>query len=98
MVDEDGARLHAVEGAVGAGRHRAQVLVVADAAEHHVLPLGRFGRRRGGAPAMRGDPLLRPRRGAVVDGDLMAGLGEVPGHGKAHDAEAEKGNVCHGCS
>jgi osmotically-inducible protein OsmY len=36
VVHEDGARLHAGKGAVGAQHHRAQVVVVADAAEHDV--------------------------------------------------------------
>ena len=40
MVDEDRAVLHAGEGAVGAERDRAQIVVVADAAEHEILALG----------------------------------------------------------
>ena len=50
MVDEDRARLHAGEGAVGPERDRAQVVVVADAGEHEVAPGRRLARGRRAAP------------------------------------------------
>ena len=67
VVDEDGALALGLEGAALGRRHRAQIVVVADAAEHEVGVLRRFGRRRGGLAA----ELLGPRLGlgavAVVD-------------------------------
>ena len=46
VVDEDGALAHALEGAALAERHRAQIIVVADAGEDEIGALGGLGRRR----------------------------------------------------
>ncbi len=39
------------------------------------------------------DPRVRAGGGAVVDGDLVPGPGEVPGHRCAHHAKAEEGDA-----
>ena len=49
------------------------------------------GRRRGGA-AVLGDPALRFRGRAVVDGDVVASPRQVPGHRVTHDAQPEEGD------
>ena len=46
VIDEGRALLHAGEGAIGAKRDRAQVVVVADAGHHEILALGGGLRRR----------------------------------------------------
>ena len=66
VVDEGRAFLHAGEGAVGAERDRAQIIVVADAAHHEILAFGGGLRRRRGAAAELVGPFLRLRRRAVV--------------------------------
>jgi hypothetical protein len=74
----------------------AQVVIVADAGDHYVRALGRFGRAAGharGKAGVRGLPRLCPRRRPVVDGEDVACGAEVPGHGPAHRAKAEKGYV-----
>src|SRR5262245_20549338 len=96
MVDEHGAFLHAVEGAVRPECYLAQVIVVADAAHDEVLALGRRFGRRCAAPAVLGHPLLRLGRSAVIDGDVVAALVlEVPRHGVPHHAETEKSHLRH---
>ncbi len=90
MVDEDRAFVHAGEGAVGAVDNVAQVVVVADAGEHQVRPRGRLGRGGAQAPAVLLDPGFRLGAGAVKDGHLVAGPGQVPGHGIAHGAKADE--------
>ena len=91
VIDEGRAGAHALEGAVLARRHRAQVIVVADAAEDEVG--AQRGRRRsfGRTPAaVLGHPRGGLGRAAVVDGDVVAALfEEVPGHGESHDAQAD---------
>ena len=61
------------EGAVGAERHLAQVVVVADAGEDDVCicAAAAAGVRRERA-AVFGDPGLGLGAGAVVDGDVVA--------------------------
>ncbi len=87
MIDEHRALLHTVERAVGAKRHLAHVVVVADAHHHDVLSGGGLLRSRGLLAAELGDPLVGLRGVAVVDDDVVAALGfEVTGHGIAHDA------------
>ena len=96
VVDEDGALLHAGKRAVGAERHRAQVVVIADAAHHEILALGGVLWRRGGLAAELVGPLLGLCCGAVVDGHLMAALlDEVSCHRKTHHAETEKSDFRH---
>ena len=76
--------------AIGAERHFAQVVVVADAGKDDVLALGGFARGGGRAPAILCDPFVRLGSGAVVDRHVVALGLEVAGHRIAHDAEAEK--------
>ena len=63
-----------IEGALGAERDVAQVVVVADAAEHEVLVLGGVGRRRRGLAAVFLDPGLGLGAVAVVDGEIVPAL------------------------
>ena len=66
--------LHGREGALGAERDLAQVVVVADAAEHEVGVLGGVRRRRRGLAAVLLDPGLGLGGVAVVDGEVVAAL------------------------
>lgn len=81
MVGEDGATAHAGEGAIRAQHDRAQVIVIAHAAEHDV-GAGYGLARRGRMAAVE---LLAPGAGlglrAVVDRDAVARRGQVAGHG-----------------
>ena len=96
VVDEYGALFHAGEGAVGADRDRAQVIVVADAAHHEILTFGRFLRRRRGAPAEFVRPFLRLGAGPVVHGHLVAAFfHQMSCHGETHYAETEKSDFSH---
>ena len=96
VVDEHGALLHAVKGAVRPECHLAQIVVVAHAAHDEVLALGSGLGRCCAAPAVLSNPLLRLSRGAVIHGDVMAAfILEMPGHGIAHDAETEKSHLRH---
>jgi hypothetical protein len=52
--------------------------------------------RRGGGGRRIRHPGLGLGGGAVVDGDLVAGAGQMAGHGIAHHAQAEKGHVAAG--
>ena len=98
MIDEGRALLHAGEGAVGAERDRAQVVVVADAAHHEILALGGGLRRRGGLAAELVGPFLRLGRGPVVHRDLVATLfHQMSCHGETHHAETEKSDFSHVC-
>ncbi len=91
VVDKDRAARHAGEGAVGAERHRAQIVVVADAGEDDRPAARRVARRGGRSAAVLRHPFLSPRRGAVVDDDFVAAAGfEVARHRVAHDAQSEK--------
>ena len=71
VVDEDRARCHAREGAVGPDGHRAQVVVIADAGEDDLLAHAAASRRLRGLAAMFPDPFLGLGECAVVDGDLV---------------------------
>src|SRR4029453_12639900 len=96
VVDEHGAALDAVEGAIRAKRHLAQIVIVANAAHDEVLALGRGFGCRCAAPAVLCNPFLRLGRGAVVDGDVVATLVlEMPCHGVPNDAETEKSHLRH---
>src|SRR3546814_185822 len=44
----------------------------------------------GGLTAKFLDPGLGLFKGSVVHGDCVTSLGQVPGHGKAHDAQAQE--------
>ena len=95
VVDEDRTCGHRLEGAVLAQRHAAQVVVVADAAEHELGVLRRLRGRWSMSAAVLGDPFLGFFPRPVVDGDIVPRLREVPGHGVAHDAQSDEGDACH---
>ena len=96
MVDENLALAHAGEGAIGAERDLAQVVVVADASHDEVLALGGGLRGSGGFAAILLDPGVGLGGGAVVDRHLVAAFVlEMPGHGVAHHAQAQKRHLCH---
>ena len=68
MVDEDRARRHAREGALRADRHRAQIVIIADAGKDELRAIRRFGRsRRPFRAGMGGGEFLGFGGGAVVD-------------------------------
>jgi len=78
-----------------AERHLAQVVVVADAAHHEILANGcGLGSRR---PCRRtAPPTSQPWRRAVIDRHVMPAFClEMPGHGVAHDAQAQKSHLRH---
>ena len=52
-------------------------------------------RRVGRRAAEFADPFLGLRAGAVIDGDLVPGAGQVPRHRIAHHAEPQKRQFCH---
>ncbi len=96
VIDENRRFFEALEGALRAGRHGAQIVVVSDAGKDKLLALRGLAGGRRAAAAKFFDPFLRPRRRAIVNRDVMAVRLEVPGHGVAHDAEAEERDFCHG--
>src|SRR5690606_11196751 len=77
--------------------HRAQVVVVADAAEHEVRirsSLGRCLRRAAGAVLPH--PFLGLGGGAIINNEIMTALfQDVAGHGIAHHAEPDPRNLRH---
>jgi hypothetical protein len=96
VIDKGRALLHARERTVGAEGDGAQIVVIADAAHHEILALGRGlrGRRRLAAELL--GPLLGFCGGAVIDRDLVATLlDEVTRHRKTHHAETEKSDFSH---
>ena len=96
VVDEHRAGLQRREGAVLAGGHRAQIVVVADACEHEIGVLGRLGRGWRGAAAISGRRFLGLGSGAVIDGEVVSALGpDVPRHRKAHHAKADPCDFAH---
>jgi hypothetical protein len=92
VIDEARPPRHAGKCTLLPQHHRTQVVVVADAGEHEVGP--RAGLRRGvcAGTAIGLDPGLGLGRGAVVDRHLVAGTGQVPGHGITHHAKTQKGH------
>ena len=95
MIAVNAALFHAGDDAVLAVHHRAQVIVVADARKDEVGALRGLGRRFGEIAAVFLGPFLGFRRGAIVDGDVVAVFLQVPGHRIAHDAETDKCCLCH---
>src|SRR6201747_1923070 len=96
MVDENRSGLYARERAIGADRHCAQVVVIADARHDEILPFGGSPRRRRGLSLEFLGPRLSLGRRAVVDRHLMAAFDdEMSCHGKTHDAETEKSDFGH---
>ena len=51
-------------------------------------------RRRSAAMLLH--PGIGARAGTIVDGDIMAGGGEMSRDGGAHRAQSEEGHFCHG--
>ena len=93
VIDKDGPRLHARKGAVVAQHNGAQVVIIAHAGEDHACALDGFaGRGRMAAARKLFGPGFGLGRRAVVDRDLMASRSQVPGHGVAHDTQAQKGH------
>ena len=93
VIDENGAGAHPLEGTAGADRHRAHVVVVADAGEDDLVADGRFGGGGGGFSGKFAGPPRGFRRRPVVDGHVMAGFRQMSGHVVAHDPEAEEGDL-----
>ena len=91
VVYKDGAGLHARKSAIVAQHNGAQVVVIAHAAEHHARAFDGFARR---GSLMAAGEFLNPGLSlggcAVVGCDLMARHGQMPRHGVAHDAQAQK--------
>ena len=96
VIDEDRRFFEAFEGALRAGRHGAQIVVVTDAGKDKLLALRGLAGGRRAAAAKFFDPFLRPRGRAIVNRDVMTLRLEVSSHGIAHDAEAEERDFCHG--
>src|SRR5260370_27810950 len=90
VVREDGALLHAGEGALWRGRDLAHVMVVAPAHENDVGALGRGPRRLLEAAAILAGPGPRLRSSTVIDRDLVAVLLEMTGHRIAHHPATQK--------
>ena len=93
VVDEHRTGVHRIECTVVATDDRAHVGIVPDAHHHELGTLGSLGRSRGGTVPVLDDPRQRLACRAVVDGDVVTGLGEMPGHRTTHDAEPEKCNA-----
>ncbi len=90
--------LHAGEGAVGADRDRAQIVVVADAAHHEILAFGGGLRGRGGLAAELVRPFLRLGGGRGCTRSPRGRLfrpGVLPW--ETHHAETEKSDFSHVC-
>ena len=63
---------------------------------HHELgAVGGVGRRRRRGVVVLAHPLVGLRAGAVVDGDLVAGGGEVAGHRRPHRSQSDERDTCH---
>jgi len=110
VVHEGGARPHAGKGTVtgagaiaqvGAQGDAAQVVVIADAAEHDVGLRGGLARRGGTARAGGGGVFGTPGgslgAAAVVDRDRMPGQCQMAGHGVTHHPQSEKGDSARRC-
>ena len=93
VVDEYRAAAHPLESAARTHRHRAHVVVVADAREHDLVSGRGLGRCRRPLPFELLGPPSGFRFRPVVDGDVMARLREMPCHVVAHDSEAEERNL-----
>ena len=90
MVNENRVCSHRLEGTVRTNGDFTQVVVITDAAEHQRSVAGRSGRRLRHLTAMGCRPGLCLGLAAVVDGDRMTGLDQVPCHGPTHDASTDK--------
>jgi hypothetical protein len=86
VVDEHRTPLHAMERAILADRHVANIGVIADAGKHEVGVLGGLSRRRRTLAAELDRPGFRLVGTAVVDGDVVAAApGKMACHRKSHD-------------
>ena len=92
MIDEDGAGPHAGESACLTQHHRAQIGVIAHAGEDDVCAISGQPRRRGQRAAVFVHPPRGLARGAVVNRDPMPRPQQMPGHRRAHHAQADEGN------
>ena len=90
VVHINRARPDAGEDAVIAVNDAAHIVVIAHAGEHDVRARRRLAGRGGRAAAVGFGPSPGLLAGAVIDGDLVAGRGEMPRHREAHDAEADE--------
>ena len=92
VVHQSRAFFHASQSAVSTEHHRAQILVVTNAAKNDVGIFHRFAGRRGLRSLAAVGELLAPGGcfgcAAVVHRHCVASAGQVTGHGIAHDAQA----------
>src|SRR5215213_5389760 len=96
VIDKYRALLHPCKSAIGAERHFAQIVIVANAGHDEILAFGSLLRRWGPLAAVLRDPFLSLGSGAIVDGELMAAFAlEMSGHRVAHDAQTKKCHLCH---
>ncbi len=98
VVDEEAAGGETGEDPRLAQDHGAQVVVVADAGEGHLGAFGRGARARRAPPAVPSvfrDPGFGLGFCTVIDRNVVAGGGDVPGHGIAHHAETDEGDLGH---
>jgi hypothetical protein len=93
MVDEGRAVADSGEDAGRPQHDIGQVIVVADTGQHHVRAFGCFG-RAGRDPHGKAGVGFLPARGAfraaVVDGQAVSGLADVPRNRAAHHAQPQK--------
>ena len=110
VVHEDGPRPHAGEGPIVAAfavaqirsqGDAAQIAIVADATKHDIRAGRGQARRRRVLRPVGGGELLAPGSGfgcgPVVDRHRVACQRQMPGHGKPHDSQAEKGDFAGRC-
>jgi hypothetical protein len=93
VVHEYTARLHAREDTVFTGADSTHVVVVTDAGEYDAGFAGCLGRRRRRAAGKLLQPLIGSGGGAVVHGHLMAGVRQMAGHVKSHNAQAYESHL-----
>ena len=95
VIDEQASRLHRAERAFAAQRHLAQVVISANATDYDLRLLRRFGRAGRDGPAIGFGPAFGFANGAVVNGQVVSGLGQMSCNRAAHDAQADKRDVSH---
>ena len=97
VVDEHGAGPKRLKRAVWPERHRAEIVVIADAGEDEIGAVrgrGRGGRR---CSAKLGDPGIGLGARAIEHRHRVAATRlEMTGHGKAHGAEPDPRDFAHG--
>ena len=96
MVDEQSARRQRRKDAVGREHDIGQIIVIANAGDHH---LGIFGCGGGAVRLGHGDvgvgiaPFRQPVGGAAVDCHRVAGMGQMTRDRPTHHAKANDGNA-----